>query len=91
MSTITTAAVLDRINEICARPATGRVTDRMATLDQLVTAFEVDVEDERDGDRFSQLAAAVRDLRSSGAIVEGAVAAAIAVYAPAGAILPQEW
>lgn len=88
---ITTDAVLDRIAEVCAQPATGSVTDGMATLDQLVAAFDVDIEDESDDDRFSQLTAALRDLRSSGAIVEGAVAAAITVYAPAGATTPQEW
>lgn len=92
-TTITTATVLDTITELASRPATGTVFDRMATLDQLTAAFDIKVDDDGNGDfeSFRQLLAALRELEANGAIVQGAVAAAAAVYAPAGSTVPQEW
>lgn len=82
MTEITTTTVQDQITAISA-------TDKFARLDQLTTAFGIDPE--TDTDRFGALLAALRTLTDVEAIVEGAVAAAITVYAPAGATVPQEW
>lgn len=82
MTEITTTTVQDQITAISA-------TDKFARLDQLTTAFGIDAE--TDTERFDALLAALRTLTDAEAIVEGAVAAAITVYAPAGATVPQEW